>query len=451
MIPTLTAALAHLRSSLATLLDPSALGKLCRSSGLAWRERLLDPVTTIHLFLLQILHGNTACAHLPRLTGRSFTPSAYCQARSRLPLAVLQALLARVADALRPLIGGEDMRWKGHRTFFIDGSGVSMPDTPALQDAFGQPTNQTPGCGFPVARVLALFHAGTGLLLKLLTAPLRSHEVAQAALTHDALGPGDVLVGDRSFGTFAHLAVLIRRGLHGVFRNHQNRIVDFRPGRSHAVPGSHLGHAGRPRSRWVRSFGESDQLVEWYRPQNRPHWLSVAEYAALPRLLPIRELAYRVSRAGFRVRSVTLVTTLLDPVAYPAESLADLYLARWGVETDLAHLKTTLGMDVLHCETEAGVLKELTVFAIVYNLVRVVMCEAGRRQGEPPERISFVDALRWLSSSPPGTPLPRLIVNPLRSDRIEPRCQKRRAKKYPYMIRPRAELRRRILAQHLTA
>src|SRR5205807_5891320 len=132
------------------------------------------------------------------------------------------------------------------------------------------------------------------------------------------------------------------------------------------------------------------------------------------RLLRIRELAYRVSRPGFRVRSVTLVTSLLDPIAYPAESLAELYRARWGVETDLAHLKTTLGMDVLRCETEAGVLKELTVFAIVYNLVRVVMCEAARRQGVCPERISFVDAWRWLSSAAPGTPLPRLIVNSVR-------------------------------------
>ncbi|MBA4191369.1 MAG: hypothetical protein C0467_25595 [Planctomycetaceae bacterium] len=233
----------------------------------------------------------------------------------------------------------------GLRTYFIDGTGVSIPDTPAMQDAFGQPTNQTPGGGFPVARVLALFHASTGLLLKLITASLRSHEVAQAALTHDELQPGDVLVGDRAFGTFAHLAVLVRRGLHGVFRNHQNRIVDFRSGRPHAVPGSHLAHPGLPRSQWVRSFGASDQLVAWYRPQSRPVWLTVAEYAVLPRLLQIRESAYRVIRPGFRVRSVTLATTLLDPVAYPAESLANLYRARWGVETNLTHLKTTLGME----------------------------------------------------------------------------------------------------------
>lgn len=450
MMSSLLAALRRIRDDVAAALTPATIRRACATADHTWRDRVLDPVATVHLFVLQILHGNTACTHLPRLTGRTFTASAYCQARSRLPLAVLQNLLARVVDAVRPLVGGEDGRWRGLRTFFIDGSGVSMPDTPVLQAAFGQPTNQATGCGFPVARVLALFHAGTGLLLKLLSAPLRSHEVAQAALTHDELQPGDVLVGDRAFGTFAHVAVLIRRGLHGVFRNHQNRIVDFPPGRPHAVPGSHLGHAGLPRSRWVRSFGPSDQLVEWYRPQSRPAWLTAAEYAALPRLLWVQEVAYRVNRPGFRVRSVTLVTTLLDPVAYPADSLAELYRARWGVETDLAHLKTTLGLDVLKCETEAGVLKELAVFAIVYNLVRVVMCEAGHRQGVCPERISFVDALRWLSSAPPGTPLPKLVVNPVRPDRIEPRCQKRRAKKYPYMIHPRQELRRRIRDEQLT-
>jgi hypothetical protein len=451
MIPTPTDALAQLRSDLAAVLAPTALAELCRRHVSGRRERVLDPVTTIHLFLLQILHRNTAIAHLPRLTGRTFTPSAYCQARARLPLAVLQELLARVADAVAALVGGSDGRWRGLRTFFVDGSGVSLPDTPALQAAFGQPTNQAAGCGFPVGRVMALFHAGTGLLLKLLTAPLRSHEMAQAVCTHGRLRPGDVLVGDRAFGTFAHLAVLIRRSLHGVFRNHQARIVDFRPGRSHAVPGSHLGHSGRPRSRWVRSLGPSDQVVEWYRPQTRPHWLTAEEYATLPRLLRIRELEYRVNRPGFRVRVVTLVTSLLDPVAYPAEALADLYRARWQAETDLAHLKTTLGMDVLRCRTEEGVLKELAVFAVVYNLVRVVMCEAGRRQGVPPERISFVDALRWLSSAPPGTPLPRLIVNPVRPHRVEPRCKKRRAKNFPYMIRPRRVLREEIRQQGLAA
>jgi hypothetical protein len=177
--------------------------------------------------------------------------------------------------------------------------------------------------------------------------------------------------------------------------------------------------------------------------------MTVEEYARLPDTLAVRECQYQVTRPGFRVRTITLVTTLLDAEAYPADELAALYFQRWEVETDFAHLKTTLGLDVLHCETEAGVLKELTIYAIVYNLVRVVMLEASRRQGVPLNRISFVDALRWLSSSPPGTPLPELVVNPHRPGRAEPRCKKRRAKKYPYMIHPRRVLRQRLLDQRL--
>jgi hypothetical protein len=380
----------------------------------------------------------------------AFTDSAYCEARSRLPLAVLRALLRRLVETCRPLTDATGL-WRGHRTWLVDGTGVSMPDTPELQRAFGQPTNQVPGCGFPVARVLALFHAGTGLLQHLITAPLCSHEMSRVALLHPELRAGDVLVGDRAFGTFAHLALLVARGIHGVFRMSQRRVVDFTPDRPHPPRWNTPRLSGRARSRWVRSLGPTDQVVEWYRPYVRPAWMTAEAFAALPLTLTVRECRYEVTRPGFRVRTVTLVTTLLDPDAYPAEELASLYLRRWGVETDLAHLKTTLGMDVLRCETEAGVLKEMHVFAIVYNLVRLVMLEACRRQGVPVERISFVDALRWLSSSPPGAALPDLVVNPYRPGRVEPRCKKRRAKKHPYMIRPRHVLRQRLLDQRVPA
>jgi Transposase DDE domain len=444
----LTEALRQVGDDIAKLLEPEPLRRLCRDCGHRWRERLLGPVTTIHLFVLQILHGNTACAHLPHLSGMAFTDSAYCEARSRLPLAVLQALLRRLVDTCRPLTDSTGL-WHGHRTWLVDGTGVSMPDTPQLQRAFGQPSNQAPGCGFPVARVLALFHAGTGMLQHFLTAPLRSHEMSRVALLHPELRAGDVLVGDRAIGTFAHLALLAGRGIHGLFRMSQRRVVDFTPDRPRPPRWNTPRLSGRSRSLWVRSLGPTDQVVEWYRPYVRPVWMTAEEFAALPLALTVRECRYRVDRRGFRVRTVTLVTTLLDAEAYPVEDLASLYYRRWGVETDLAHLKTTLGRDVLRCETEAGVLKEMTTFAIVYNLVRLVMLEAGRRQGVPPERISFVDALRWLSSPPHGSPLPELVVNPHRPGRVEPRCKKRRAKKYPYMKRPRRVLRQRLLDQQL--
>jgi hypothetical protein len=441
-----TAALRQLGNGLATALTPATIRAACRAAGHTWRERQLDPVATVHLFVLQILHGNTACAHLPRLTGQTFSASAYCQARARLPLAVCQALLQAVTAAAQPLVDTVGL-WRGHRTWFVDGTGVSMPDAPDLTRAFGYAVNQRRGCGFPVAKVVALFHAGTGLLQCLLPGPLRSHEMARATGLHPQMRAGDVLVGDRAFGSFAHLALLARQGLHGLFRLNSRRVVDFTPGR--VTPGrwDRKGLWGKARSRWVRSLGPNDQVVDWYKPYVRPAWLTRDEYASLPKLLRVREARYAVDRPGFRVRSVTLVTTLLDAEAYPLAALADLYRQRWQVELDLRHLKITLGMDVLHCRTEAGVLKEMALFALVHNLVRVVMAEAGRRRGVPVERVSFVDALRWLSSSPPGTPLPRLVVNPARPDRVEPRCQKRRGKNYPYMIHPRAVLRQRLLAQ----
>jgi len=418
--------------------------------GHRWRERLLDPVTTIHLFLLQVLHGNAARSHLPRLTGQPFTASAYCQARARLPLAVLQSLLRPVVEALRPLTDAVGT-WRGHRTWLVDGTGVSMPDTPVLQQAFGQPSNQAPGCGLPVARLLALSHAGTGLLQSVLVSPLRSHEMARVALLHPELRPGDVLVGDRAFGTFAHLALLSARGLHGVFRVVQRRVADFTPDRPPPPRWNTRKLTGKARSRQVRSLGPADQVVAWYKPYARPAWMAAEDYAALPVTLSVRECQYRVDRPGFRARTITLASTLLDAEAYPASALAELYRQRWQVETDSGHLKTTLGMDVLRCKTEEGALKEITTFAIVYNLVRLVMQEAGRRQGVAAHRISFVGALRWLSSSPPGTPLPALTVNPDRAGRAEPRCQKRRAKKYPYMKQPRHVLRQLLLDQQVPA
>jgi hypothetical protein len=412
--------------------------------------RQLDPVTTVHLFLLQILHRNTACAHLPHLAAQRFTASAFCQARTRLPLFVFEQLLRRTSAVCEQATHDEG-RWRGHRTFLVDGSSFSMPDTPELQEAFGQPSGQRPGCGFPVAHLLALFHAGTGFLLEALAAPWHTHDMAAVATLHAALRPGDVLVGDRAFCSFAHLALLRQHGLHAVFRVHQRQLVDFTPSRPHTTPKPPAGQKGLPRSRWLRQLGGTDQLVEWVKPVRMPvhppEWLTPELFAALPAVLCVRELRYRVTHAGFRTQTVTLVTTLLDVDLYPADALAALYGTRWQVESNLRHLKQTMGLDVLHCKHLVGVLKELAVFALVYNLVRMVMLAAAKRQGVPLERISFIDALRWLSTARPGEPLPSLVVNPHRPGRVEPRAVKRRPKPYPLLTKPRREARKVLIQQ----
>src|SRR5207302_8741603 len=129
--------------------------------------------------------------------------------------------------------------------------------------------------------------------------------------------------------------------------------------------------------------------------------------------------------------------------------VARLYGLRWRVETNLKHLKETLGMDVLRCATVAGVLKELTLFVVIYNLVRRVMCEAAERQAVEPDRISFIDAWRWLRHARPGDALVDLVVNPPRPGRAEPRVRKRRPKEFSLMKKPRAILRKALRKKKL--
>ena len=440
MVGTLTEALRHIKAELAPLLAAPTMLALCREVGSHWRARLLDPVTTIHLCSGQILPHNTACSHLPHLVAQRFTASAYCQARTRLPLVVWQQVLRRTVAVGEPTPHAEG-RWCGHRTFLVAGTGRSRPDTPARQEAFGQPGGQRPGCGFPVAHLLALFQAGTGCLREVHAAPWHTNDMAQVAALHAPLQPGDVLVGDRAFCAFGPLALLSPQGCHAVCRMPQKPIVDFTPSRPHTTPKPRAAQQGLPRARWLRQVGVTAQLVEWVKPVrlpiHPPAWRTPELWAALPALLWVRELRYRVTQAGLRTQTVTLGTTLLAVDSSPAATLAELYHRRWQVETKLRHLKQTRGLDGLHWQRLVGVLKELTVFALVSNLVRVVMLAAAQRQGVALERISFVDAVRWLSTARPGAPLPPWVVHPHRPDRVEPRAVKRRPKPYALLRQPR--------------
>jgi hypothetical protein len=435
-----------LRQDVAVSLRPDAIRDACRRAGHRWRDRVLDPVATVSLFLLQVLNGNTACSHVVHFGGWAFTAVAYCRARKRLPLRALQALLESVAATAREATAA-DSRWLGRRVWVEDGSSFSMPDTPALQGHFGQPSNQAKGCGFPVARWVALFDLATGLLSRVAVSPLRSHDMASVATVEGDVAPGDVVLGDRGFCSYAHIAMLSTRGVDAVFRLHQKRLVDFTPGRPTPTKLSWKANPhGLPHSRWVRSDGEDDQVVIWTRPKNHPVWMKAEEHAALPEELAVRELRYRVSRPGFRVAEVTLVTTLLDAVDFPKPELAELYRRRWRVELDFRHIKTTMKMDVLKCKAVDGVLKELTMFAIAYNLIRSAMAEAGRARGVSADRVGFLDALRWLTGAGPGD-VGLILINPDRRDRVEPRVRKRRPKQYPVMQERRSVLRNRLLGK----
>ncbi len=289
-------------------------------------------------------------------------------------------------------------------------------------------------------------------MIEAFAAPLHSHDMGLVRKLHPRLEPGDVLVGDRGFCSFAHLAMRISQEFHAVFRVHQKQIINFTPGRPHAGRRRSDGATkGLPSSRWIRALGLTDQVVEWLKPERPPGWMSREEFAALPASVTVRELRYRIDVPGFRTRVITLVTTLLNETVYTAEALAKLSLKRWEVETHLRELKQTMKLDVLKCETVEGITKELTMYALVYNLVRVVMLEAARRQGVDVERISFIDALRWLATARADEPIAKLVVNPERPNRVEPRSIKRRPKQYPWMSAPRKELRKRLISKGFAA
>jgi hypothetical protein len=200
----------------------------------------------------------------------------------------------------------------------------------------------------------------------------------------------------------------------------------------------------------LKSLGRDDQLVEWFKPKTRPAWMTERAYADLPESITVRELRRAVTGPAGNPVTLTMVTTLADARAYPADggrSLTELRMRRWDVETNIRHLKSTMRMEVLRCKTEQGVRKELVVFGIVYNLVRVVMLEAARRQDVPVARVSFADAYRWLRHARPGDALPPLLVNPHRPGRAEPRVVKRRAKPHDLMNKPRDQLRKALEKQ----
>ena len=312
---------AQFKADVGHTLSARVIEQVCVALGHGYRQRILDPVTTVHALSVQVLHGNTACTNVPHLTGIAFSAAGYVNARSRLPLALFERLFDRVSAGLYSEPQSSSL-WHGHRTWHLDGSSFSMADRPALPAAFGQPGGPKKGCGFPVAHSLALFHAETGLLQRVLPAPLRTHDRAHVAALHPERRAGDILVGDRAFASFAHLALVSRQNLHALCRCHQRQIVNFRPGRKHKT--TRNGPKGLPTSRWLKRLGRHDQLVEYSKPAVKPTWLEQDAYDALPATLVVRELRFQIQDPGCRTKTVTVVTTLLDPVRSPARDLADL-------------------------------------------------------------------------------------------------------------------------------
>jgi hypothetical protein len=384
------------------------------------------------VLVLRVALGLPACAS---------ETGAYCKARAKLPESFLQRLCYDAAEQVEYQAPGTWL-WKGRHVFIGDGSTLSMPDTAANQQAYPHPRTQKRGLGFPILRVVVLLALATGVLGGAAFGPYLGKGQGEPALLRTLLGrlrPGDVLLGDRYYGSYWLVALAQQVAVDVVFRQHQRRASDFRRG---------------------RRLGREDHVVVWAKPK-RPAWLDEASYDALPETLTVRELRVHVAVPGYRTDAVTVVTTLLDAQAYPKADVAELYRARWHVELDLRALKTHLHMDILRCKSPAMVRKEIWAHFLAYNLTRRVLAAAAQAKGVQPRYLSFLGAVqtlnefRWLLVTAAAADRGRWVrvlwlalashrVGD-RPERCEPRAVKRRPKPLRYLNQPRDVARAQLL------
>ena len=442
------AALGRVRSLTLTRLEehlaPCLPGQLLQKpvAGDHSRDRIYSLPRTFWCWVWQMLNANAPCREVVRQVQALFSlaggptvdsdSGGYCQARQRLPQGLLQRALTATAQCAARR-ASQPTLLRGRPLKAVDGSSLRLPDTPKNQKRYPQPLTQKPGCGFPVLRLVVLFCLASGAVVARSTGSLWDSEGRLLRRLLPSLKPGDIVLGDRGFGNFVILALLACLGVDFIGRVAlKNRHVDFRRG---------------------RRLGARDRCVTWRKGDHLVDWLTAAAWAALPREISVRVLQLQVHQPGFRVREITLVTTLLDPQLYPAQELLEAYLRRWRLEMCLDDLKTTLGLEHLKCLSPTMVQKELLIGLISHNLLRCVMAQAAQEHSVPLERISFkgsLDALRQFSIALARTrsahrrrKLWAALLDALASDlvpqrpgRREPRAVKRRPK-YPLLTHPR--------------
>jgi hypothetical protein len=410
----------------------------------SWRERLYGPLTTLVLFIEQVLGADHSCqdAVARGLSARvglgqapcSLNTGPYCKARGRLALSLIERLGREMAARLCAAQPAPWL-WRGRAVKLVDGTTVSMPDTAANQRAFPQSRQQKPGLGFPLARLLGIVSLSCGAVLEWASGPCEGKKSGETALLWhlmDKLAAGDVVVADRYFAGYFAIARLRQQGIDLLIRQHQRRNTDFRRG---------------------RRLGKRDHVVSWARPKP-PAWMDAATYASMPEAIVMREV---------RVGDLILVTTLLDDKEVDKRELVDLYGKRWQIELDFRAIKTVMQRDVLRCKSPDMVRKEIAVHLLAYNLVRAVMAQAACLAHLLPRQLSFKATLQVLNAFEESLRFcPRVrvatrhgivlgsiaqLLLPVRPHRVEPRAVKRRPKPHPLLTKPRRLWQQRLRRQ----
>lgn len=403
------------------------------------RERLYPPTLALSLFLKQALEQDRSCQKAVNgwiaqcvaegLSAPSARTGAYSKARQRLPVQMVSTLTQQVGGLLCSQ-AHTGWRWRGRTVKLCDGTGISMQDTEENQVSYPQPCSQAEGVGFPLMRLTGVICLSTGAVLDVAMGPHAGKGNSELGLFRQLeriFCAEDVMLADALYCNYFLIARLHALGVDVLFEQHGSRMSDFRRG-------EHLG--------------ARDHIVRWEKPKTRPQWMDHTEYAALASELTVREI---------KVDGRVLVTTLLDHRKVSKGELARLYEQRWNIELDFRNIKTTLGLEVLSCKTPQMSEKELWVYLLAYNLIRLLMAQAALHAGVHPRQLSFKHTVQiwtaWVTLSLAGSAsahneilfrtIAQLKVG-TRPDRLEPRARKRRPKSYQWLKVPRAKARRQI-------
>lgn len=430
-------------SALAGMLSDGEIGGICETLGHRWRESPFEPPAVLRSMVYRALHsdksiGNVvedlAAEGLPG-SAEAITESAWCQARSRLPDDLLPTLISRKAqEAIEQFDVGK--RLFGRPVLRVDGTTISMPDTPELAEEFGYSEGKNGASRFPIARLTALLGGGIPVITDFRVDPYVTSEVEQFRSMLPQMTPKSIWVGDRYFSNYVNFHLSLDAKIDFISRLHQRRN------------GKDLARRG------VKN-GRDDWLVTL-------HLSAVTKRAYpevdLPSQITVRLIRHRYKHKGKRM-NLWIVTSLLNPDLYPRKDIIHAYADRWEIETHYGYLKTTLQMAILRSKRVMNIRKEIAAILLAHNLVWLLIYQSAKANGVSPKHISFTAAVRSILAFSPRlknadrvtrdalySKMLRRIAkhkNPNRPGRHEPRMQKREKRsKYPALRMPRERARR---------
>jgi len=414
------------------------------------RRRIFSLDNTFWGFFHQVLSNDGGCQEIVNqfrvlakqrgLTKISPSTSAYCQARKKLDIKLLEKILTHTQNRLP--VENSTLPLVGRRVVVADGTGISMADTPVNQREYPQPKSQRSGCGFPQARICALFDLNSGVALSYRMGNKKSHELPLFREQMSTFVTGDIFLGDKGFTSYFDMQGLKIKGVDSVVGLAKRKPICANEAKI--------------------ILSDNDLIVEWPKPKGSKTRYEFEEWKRFPDSFLVRQIKVTVNQPGFRVKSFYIATTLLDEKRYPAKTIEELYLKRWNVELYFRELKTTLGLDILRCKTPDMIHKEVIMYFIVYNTLKLMIKDSLQNDVQADEMSfnSCRQVLNKFSSSVVNHSLRKCdksffladLKNILcdcrlfkRFGRVEPRVQKRRPKPFKLLMKPRAELKAELM------